>query len=227
MASAEHPDSGDANALQFDHAEFTSEAPAAVVCGGCKRPIDDEYYEINQTLLCDPCRQAVSAHFQRGSKALRVTRATAFGLLAAALGSVILYAFGAITGYSVGIVSILVGYLVGRAVSVGSIHRGGLFYQLLAVFLTYSAVAWAYVPDVIQEVVKLQANKQADGAEGRGEAGIAQGGRSEGRRGTQEGSGQREEQAGAEPGPGAPERHSGRGGGGCLRLHSALRGVTG
>ena len=163
MASAEHPDSGDANALQFDHAEFTSEAPAAVVCGGCKRPVDDAYYELNQVLLCKTCRQAVGAHFEGGSKALRFIKATSFGFLAAIVGALILYAFTAITGYYAGIVSILVGYLVGRAVSKGANQRGGLVYQLLAVGLTYSAVAWSFIPGGLHQLLQAQ-DERADAA---------------------------------------------------------------
>ena len=159
--------------LQFDHAEFTTDAPAAVVCRSCNRPIHDVYYEIGSILLCDGCRQGVEARFRGGSGGLRFLKAATLGLFAAIVGAVILYAFSAITRSSVGIVSILVGYLVGRAVSRGAEHRGGFVYQALAVFLTYSAVAWSFLPFMVaglaqraearQEKNRVEHRKAVDG----------------------------------------------------------------
>ena len=42
---------------------------------------------------------------------------------------------------NLGLVAVLVGFIVGRAVRKGSENRGGSFYQVLAVFLTYTAIA--------------------------------------------------------------------------------------
>jgi hypothetical protein len=50
----------------------------------------------------------------------------------------------------VGFISFGVGYLVGRAVSRGAEQRGGFAYQSLAVFLTYSAVAWSFLPMIAE-----------------------------------------------------------------------------
>ena len=48
-----------------------------------------------------------------------------------------------ITGYEIGIVAIGIGYLVGKAVRKGAGGFGGTRYQVLAVFLTYAAIALA------------------------------------------------------------------------------------
>jgi hypothetical protein len=43
-----------------------------------------------------------------------------------------------------------VGLLVGGAVRMGSAHRGGVPYQLLAMFLTYASIVSTYIPDIVQ-----------------------------------------------------------------------------
>ena len=147
MSTAENHVPPDAEGLQFDHAEFETAAQAGLVCRVCNQPISDAYYEVNQSVVCDQCRQALEERFQgKSGGSVRFLRAILFGGLAAIGGGILLYAFGALTGLSVGIVSIFVGHFVGRAVFKGSDSRGGLRYQFLAVFLTYSAVACSYLP---------------------------------------------------------------------------------
>ena len=78
--------------------------------------------------------------------------AGALGLGAGIVGAAIYYAVVAITHLEIGIVAILIGYMVGRAVRKGARGRGGLRFQILAVALTYLSVALAYAPLVIQEM---------------------------------------------------------------------------
>src|SRR5258708_27620060 len=73
-------------------------------------------------------------------------RAALAGLGAAAVGAGIYIAVRYATGYQVGLISILVGFLVGRAVHWGSRGRGGWPYQALAMVLTYLAIVSIYVP---------------------------------------------------------------------------------
>jgi hypothetical protein len=53
--------------------------------------------------------------------------------------------------------------MVGMAVRWGAFRRGGHFYQLLAVVLTYFAIASTYVPDILQGMHQARANAQAEG----------------------------------------------------------------
>jgi hypothetical protein len=138
-----------ADDLQFDHVEYAEQPPAAAPtlgCGVCARPIAETYYEAGGKVLCDGCRDAVIRHFTGGSRLARFLRALAFGGLAALAGSGLYYLVLAITGYEVGLIAIVVGVMVGSAVNNGSRQRGGLVYQLLAVFLTYTAIVSSYVP---------------------------------------------------------------------------------
>ena len=42
--------------------------------------------------------------------------------------------------------------MVGKSVFIGSRHRGGAFYQLLAMGLTYLAIVSTYVPFILDEI---------------------------------------------------------------------------
>jgi hypothetical protein len=53
-----------------------------------------------------------------------------------------------------GIVAILVGFMVGKAVRKGSGNRGGAGYQVLAVLITYCCIAANYMPDIAEFLVQ-------------------------------------------------------------------------
>jgi hypothetical protein len=72
----------------------------------------------------------------------------------AALGGCILYAAVAIiTGWEFGLVAIVVGYMVGKAIRYASHGMGGRPQQILAVVLTYFAITTSYIPVLIYETV--------------------------------------------------------------------------
>ena len=87
--------------------------------------------------------------FHQGSRLGRGIKAVLFGTIAAALGAILYYAIMRITGLNIGLVAVVVGLMVGGAVKAGSGNRGGRFYQLLAVFLTYSAIVGMFVPKML------------------------------------------------------------------------------
>jgi len=136
-------------ALQFDRADFGANQVQAVVCASCRQPITQSYYDAGGRILCSACRE----NMERAADAWGGTRfgkAAIAGFLAAIAGAVLWWGVREVTGYEVGLVSIAIGIGVGRAVRWGSANRGGRAYQLLAVFLTYAAVAGNYMPDVIK-----------------------------------------------------------------------------
>jgi hypothetical protein len=140
MATGSEAAPPEPDGLQFDHAEFEKAPSSTLACAACKRPILDHYYEINGTIFCEPCTGMISTHLRGGSGFVRFLRALLFGTGAGAAGSAIYTLFIQTTRVDFSLVSILVGYLVGRAVRAGSRNRGGLAYQLLAVLLTYLAI---------------------------------------------------------------------------------------
>jgi hypothetical protein len=144
---------GDAGSLQLDRAEYAENAPER--CAVCGQALGGSYYEVGGRICCAACQERIVATLAGRPGAAGFLRAVAAGLGAAAVGSAIYFAVRAATGYQFGLISILVGFLVGRAVHWGCGGRGGWPYQALAMLLTYLAIVSTYVP-VILEVAKRQ-----------------------------------------------------------------------
>ncbi len=139
--------------LQFDKADF-GDKQARLDCAACQQPIAGTYFQAGATTFCPRCRELVEAHQQKRPGLSGFLLAVVLGALAAAAGSLLYFGIAALTGYNFGLIAIVVGYLVGRAVRKGSGGRGGLVYQLLAVFLTYTSIVATYIPAIIEAVVK-------------------------------------------------------------------------
>jgi hypothetical protein len=131
--------------LQFDQAEYATPVGDRPICAVCKQPIADVYYELGGKVFCARCRQGVEAALRGGSPTARVLKSLVFGTAAAAVGAVIYYAIIRARNINIALVSILVGFMVGAAVRMGSGSRGGPFYQALAIVLTYASIVAMYV----------------------------------------------------------------------------------
>jgi DNA-directed RNA polymerase subunit RPC12/RpoP len=152
--------------LQFEKAEpVQGEAPTQVKCGGCGAQLST-YYDVNGKVACEDCKDKVLVQ-HRASHLPALFRAGALGAVAAAVGAGIYYAIAAGTGYEFGLMSIVLGLMVGFAVRRGARGRGGWRYQALAMFLCYAAISATYVPRVIsalhakEEAKKASADKDA------------------------------------------------------------------
>lgn len=146
--------------IQFDTAEFAADAPQSA-CGECATALAGYYYDVNGRTLCERCRYAVEARFNGGSRLGRFARATGLGSLAAAIGFGIYYGISALTGYEFGLIAIVVGFMVGVAVRIGSNGRGGWAYQTLAMMLTYLAIVSTYIPPLIQGIREARTQEEA------------------------------------------------------------------
>jgi hypothetical protein len=145
MTSPETPSS-----LQFDRAEpaTPSSGPA---CVACSRPLTDTYHTLNDRVLCEPCRRRLESEWTSASGAARVLPAFLWGLGGAILGAALYYGVLALTGYEIGLIALVVGWLVGRGVRQGSGGRGGALYQAMAIVLTYASIVSTYVPMLAQD----------------------------------------------------------------------------
>jgi hypothetical protein len=148
MTSQEAPKQG----LQFDQAEPATTVSAGTACAACGTALADTYHTINDQVLCDACRRRIEAEWTGGSGSSRAGKAFLLGLAGAAVGAGIYYGVLALTGYEIGLIAIVVGYLAGRGVRMGSGGRGGPGYQAMAMLLTYVAIVSTYVPLILGTV---------------------------------------------------------------------------
>ena len=116
-------------------------------CARCEAPISS-YFEVAGSAFCEPCKD-LTVRSHQASHLPTLLRGGGLGLVAAAIGAGIYYAIAQMTGYEFGLMSIVLGLMVGLAVRRGSRGRGGWRYQALAMFLCYAAICSTYVPRVI------------------------------------------------------------------------------
>jgi hypothetical protein len=136
---------------QFSTAEYNNKG--SNVCRSCNQTITGSYYRVNGALACANCAQQLQNQLPKDSHSAFV-RALLFGVGGAILGLIIYAAFGIITGWMIGYISLAVGYIVGKAIVKGSGGLGGRRYQVAAVLLTYFAVSMAAIPIGISQVIK-------------------------------------------------------------------------
>jgi hypothetical protein len=135
--------------LQFERADFGT-APAGMACTGCHQPIAGDYYDVNGKPFCGACTSAIRQAHGDGAGTAAFPRALGAGFGAGAVGSALYYIVEKVSGYQLAIIAIAVGFLVGRAVRWGTGGRGGMVYQILAVALTYTAIAFSWLPFVLE-----------------------------------------------------------------------------
>lgn len=152
--------------LQSDKAEVSNPQPESLSCKGCAAALDDTYYEVNGDLTCPSCKERLAKAFEGGSKLRRFLKALIVGSVVAAFGSVGWWAVRALTEYELGLLALVIGFGVGKAVNWGSGGRGGWPYQVLAVFLTYTSVAMSWAPTVVGAEMELEKQIQAKAAAG-------------------------------------------------------------
>lgn len=140
------PDDG----LSFERAEFEARREPTLSCGYCKKPLSIQYWQIAKKPACAECRTVVEREVASSKSSARFLGALQYGALAAVGGSVAWIVISKVTGYEIGIVAIGIGYFVGKAVRKGAGGFGGPRYQYLAMFLTYSAIALASVPAILE-----------------------------------------------------------------------------
>ena len=133
----------------FDKAKYAfTPTTAADQCTRCQQPIAGNYYRINSDLACESCAAQATPNLSTDSHAAYV-RAILYGIGAAIVGMILYAGFEIVTGIIIGYLAIGVGYLVGKAMKLGSKGRGGRRYQIAAALLTYASVSMAAVPVAI------------------------------------------------------------------------------
>jgi hypothetical protein len=148
---------------QFGTAEYVGTA-GGDHCQFCHQPIGLTYYRANAAMACPGCAESVRGELANDTHAAFL-RAIVFGVGAAILGLILYATFAIVTGIVIGYASLAVGWLVGKAMVKGSNGVGGRRYQVVAILLTYAAVAMAAIPVMIDYARKhpheLQTRRKA------------------------------------------------------------------
>ena len=145
--------------LQFDTVSSAgASAGGAVTCSSCKRSITDQYYHIGGRPICASCRAKAEGEIAtwraRGQGSGAMMRAVVYGGAAMVAGALIYWGVMAYLNLEIGIVAILIGWMVGKMIRKATHNLGGRRYQILAVCLTYFAVALAYSPFAFKQIEK-------------------------------------------------------------------------
>ncbi len=111
-------------------------------------------------MACEGCVQELQRRQPADSHAGYV-RGMLFGVGAAIVGMAGYAGFTILTGLYIGYVSLAVGWLVGKAIMLGSKGIGGRRYQIAAVILTYAAVSIAAVPIAISYQLKAKSQTES------------------------------------------------------------------
>lgn len=140
------------SAPQFATAEY-SEQPGIDKCRTCDQPISGSFYRVNSAMTCAACSEKMVGQLPKDThKAFG--RAILFGMGASFLGLVLYSIVGIVTGLVIGYVSLAVGFIVGKAMMMGSWGIGGRRYQIAAAALTYAAVSLSAIPIGISLMIK-------------------------------------------------------------------------
>ncbi len=134
--------------LQFQRAEAVPVGPDVQRCVGCKQPVTGAYFQAAGHTVCPLCADRI----QKGTQpppASSLARAALFGVGAALAGCAIYATVSIVTGFELGLIAILVGVMVGKAIRHASGGLGGRPQQILAVVLTYFAITTSYIPVAI------------------------------------------------------------------------------
>jgi len=144
---------------QFTTAEYSGSS-GGDRCVSCNQLLTARYYRVNTRMACEGCVQELERRQPADSHAGYV-RGILFGVGAAIVGMAGYAGFTILTGFYIGYVSLAVGWLVGKAIMLGSKGIGGRRYQIAAVILTYAAVSLAAVPIAISYQSKEKSQSES------------------------------------------------------------------
>lgn len=144
---------------QFGKAEYSASRDTSR-CAICQQTLGSAYYRVKQAIACEAC--ALKAKMEAlGDSHSAFVRAIIFGIAAAILGMAGYALFTIATGIYIGYISLAVGWVIGKAMKLGSGGFGGRRYQITAVLLTYAAASIAAIPIAMAQYAKNPPPKPA------------------------------------------------------------------
>jgi hypothetical protein len=138
--------------LDFERAEFSEPTTPHVQCAMCGGQIATEYWQYLGKVLCDVCRDAVHRSSEEARRSATFAKAFLYGG-GVALGCGIGYAiFVRLTQIQFALVTIGMGWAIGRSIQHVTRGFGTQKHQVLAVALTYFASTMGYLPALFKGI---------------------------------------------------------------------------
>ena len=122
------------------------------VCSGCSKPVDlgSEHLLVKaskkgeqDTFLCAQCLAGAQTALEEETRSPNIPLAFVAGLGGAVVAGLIWYFFVTLTGWQIGIIAILMGWLVGQGVVWGAGRKRGTPLQWISVLLTIVAILFS------------------------------------------------------------------------------------
>lgn len=122
-------------------------APSGHVnCSRCGTSVT-EYWAVDGAVLCERCKgEVLLARESSDGRGGRIIKALALGTGGALAGAAVWYAVAKFAHLELALIAILLAWLVGKGVFLGSGKRGGRGYQVMAVALTWFGIGAAAAP---------------------------------------------------------------------------------
>ena len=117
---------------QFNKAEYGQ--PSTDTCKFCGLTIAGSYYRVNEAMSCANCAQ--KQRLEQPDDSQLFVRALLLGVGGAAVGMALYAGFVIATDFTIGYLALAVGWIVAKAMLIGSKGVGGRKYQITAAILT-------------------------------------------------------------------------------------------
>jgi hypothetical protein len=124
--------------IQFDQVQRPAGGAA---CTSCRSALLGNYFQVNGRVFCQPCAEGVRKFFEGKEGGFgRFLKAAVFGVGGGIAGGAVYAIVLGLVHINAALITILIGWLVGKGVRKGSGQRGGVGYQILALILTYMSI---------------------------------------------------------------------------------------
>jgi hypothetical protein len=135
--------------LTFDEGHAAQDL---VACSRCGAKVN-EYWAVDGAVLCTRCKDEVlAARSSSEGRGARVAKAFALGFGGMIVGAGVWYAVAKYGNIQLALIAILLAWLVGKGVFIGSGKRGGRGYQVMALALTWFGIGTALAPFQFDEM---------------------------------------------------------------------------
>ncbi|HEY4122847.1 MAG TPA: hypothetical protein VGM56_33515 [Byssovorax sp.] len=147
--AAEEPKSA---GIDFETAAYAEKSAPTLACSLCKQSITTAYFHFLGKVLCHGCRAGVERSFTDAKKPATFAKAAALaGVVAVGCGGA--YAvFVGFTNIQFALVTIGIGWAIGRTIQKTTRGFGSRRHQVLAVALTYFASSMGYLPALVTAI---------------------------------------------------------------------------